>query len=325
MAHSPKRGGSEKDMEEESDPMFVIKNLDTGLQMRIDDFAKIANLATDERQEQEHPQRKGVLKFKGGKAIKTWTTETTKKASAAAKKAVSGIKDVAQEIKHELKHELNAANMLTKHKSSRSIEPSPSKASSLSGSQLPVTDTSDELLRRSTTAENLDSDGGYSAGSLTSMAASDHSAVAGQGSKLQQQQPVQAAAAGSADSASTVVAAAVHVGGPLGPVVATTSTVPLASDQHLAVTFATAAAAAATVAASTAAAAAVAPGPAIPTAVRLVSHKRSSNTVHEVVLAQVLEGSCGVVWAVGFSRDGSFLATAGQDGVLRIWQTTASR
>ena len=30
--------------------MFVIKNLDTGLQMRIDDFDKIANLATDERQ-----------------------------------------------------------------------------------------------------------------------------------------------------------------------------------------------------------------------------------------------------------------------------------
>lgn len=30
--------------------MFVIKNLDTGLEMRIDDFDKLANIATEEVQ-----------------------------------------------------------------------------------------------------------------------------------------------------------------------------------------------------------------------------------------------------------------------------------
>lgn len=83
--------------------------------------------------------------------------------------------------------------------------------------------------------------------------------------------------------------------------------------------------AAASTAVPTAAAVAAPPGPAVPAAVRLVSHKHSSNPVREVVLAQVLDGSCGVVWAAAFSRDGSFLATAGQDGVLRVWQLTASR
>jgi hypothetical protein len=67
------------------------------------------------------------------------------------------------------------------------------------------------------------------------------------------------------------------------------------------------------------------PGPAVPAAVRLLSHKRSRQQVQDVVLAQVLETSCGVVWVVAFSRDGSFLAAAGQDCVLRVWQLTASR
>jgi WD40 repeat protein len=63
----------------------------------------------------------------------------------------------------------------------------------------------------------------------------------------------------------------------------------------------------------------------VPAAVRLVSHKRSRQQVQDVVLAQVLESSCGVVWVVAFSRDGSFLAAAGQDCVLRVWQLAASR
>jgi WD40 repeat protein len=59
--------------------------------------------------------------------------------------------------------------------------------------------------------------------------------------------------------------------------------------------------------------------------VRLVSHKLSSRPYEAVVLAQVLEGGSGVVWAVAVSHDGAFLATAGQDCVLRVWQLTASR
>lgn len=70
---------------------------------------------------------------------------------------------------------------------------------------------------------------------------------------------------------------------------------------------------------------AASPAPAVPAAVRLVSQKRAAHLVQDVVLAQVLEASCGVVWAVAFSRDGSLLATAGQDGILRVWQLTASR
>ena len=75
----------------------------------------------------------------------------------------------------------------------------------------------------------------------------------------------------------------------------------------------------------TAAAAAMPQGPTVPAVVRLVSHKGSSKPFGEVVLAQVLDGCCGVIWALAFSQDGSFLATGGQDGVLRVWQLTASR
>lgn len=63
----------------------------------------------------------------------------------------------------------------------------------------------------------------------------------------------------------------------------------------------------------------------MPVLVRLVSHKVSRRQYEAVVLAQVLEGSAGVVWVVAVSRDGAFMATAGQDCVLRVWQLTASR
>ena len=79
-----------------------------------------------------------------------------------------------------------------------------------------------------------------------------------------------------------------------------------------------------------AAPAAAAAGPAspqhvVPAVVRLVSHKVSKRQYEAVVLAQVLEGSAGVVWVVAASPEGAFLATAGQDCVLRVWQLTASR
>jgi hypothetical protein len=56
-----------------------------------------------------------------------------------------------------------------------------------------------------------------------------------------------------------------------------------------------------------------------------MSHKASKRPYEAVVLAQVLGTSAGVVWVVAASQDGAFLATAGQDCVLRVWQLTASR
>lgn len=79
----------------------------------------------------------------------------------------------------------------------------------------------------------------------------------------------------------------------------------------------------------TSAAAAAAPPsvplPVVPAVVRLLSHKVNKRPYEAVVLAQVLEGSTGVAWVVAVSQDGAFLATAGQDCILRVWQLTASR
>jgi hypothetical protein len=74
-----------------------------------------------------------------------------------------------------------------------------------------------------------------------------------------------------------------------------------------------------------AAAAPSVPQPVVPAVVRLLSHKVSKRPYEAIVLAQVLEGSAGVVWVVAGSQDGAFLASAGQDCVLRVWQLTASR
>jgi WD40 repeat protein len=59
---------------------------------------------------------------------------------------------------------------------------------------------------------------------------------------------------------------------------------------------------------------------------RLTAHKRCRLGIAEALAVQSLIGACsGVVWVVRVSRDGHFLATAGQDGVLRVWQTSCSR
>lgn len=72
------------------------------------------------------------------------TAATAKKATATAKKAVSGIKDVAQE--------LNVPSVLSKHRAGAGQLPeaSPSKAGP---GQLLVAPLADLLVRRSTTAE----------------------------------------------------------------------------------------------------------------------------------------------------------------------------
>jgi WD40 repeat protein len=63
----------------------------------------------------------------------------------------------------------------------------------------------------------------------------------------------------------------------------------------------------------------------LPAAARLVAHKRVKKAVSEAVWVQNLQGTSGVIWAMKFRRDGNFLACAGQDGVLRVWQTSCSR
>jgi hypothetical protein len=84
-------------------------------------------------------------------------------------------------------------------------------------------------------------------------------------------------------------------------------------------------AAAAAAAAAAEPAAPAQPSVVVPALVRLSSHKSSRRSYEAAVLAQLLEGSAGVVWAVAASSSGAFLATAGQDCVLRVWQLTASR
>ncbi len=80
-------------------------------------------------------------------------------------------------------------------------------------------------------------------------------------------------------------------------------------------------------AAAAAVAAAARDGGAAAAGIKLVSHKRSGRGcgVGEVVLSQTVAAHVGVIWCAALSRDAVFLATAGQDCVLRVWQLTSSR
>eukprot|EP00775_Hariotina_reticulata_P008700 gene8700-8881_t len=179
------REQTEVELDDELDPKFVIKNLDTGSEMRIDDFERLASIASNASDSQTtHPKKGGLPK--GTKALmKNWGAGLAK----TAKKAVSGIKDLPH-----LPHELSIPQMRVKPRDLLLADMSPgSHTSSL--------------------------EGGTSQTSVT-------------GSEQQQQR------------------------------------------------------------------------------------------VHS---PEVLDCGCGVVWCLAFSRDGSFLAAAGQDGLLRVWQTSTSR
>lgn len=58
---------------------------------------------------------------------------------------------------------------------------------------------------------------------------------------------------------------------------------------------------------------------------RITARKRQQRGLSEARMVEQLQGHEGVVWVAKFSGDGSFLATGGQDGVLRLWQAVSAR
>lgn len=54
--------------------------------------------------------------------------------------------------------------------------------------------------------------------------------------------------------------------------------------------------------------------------VRLQTHRRGLGSLEALTLGQRLDAHVGVVWAMSFSRNGKYLASAGQDAVVRVWE-----
>ncbi|KAF6258797.1 hypothetical protein COO60DRAFT_1083377 [Scenedesmus sp. NREL 46B-D3] len=328
----------------EEDPMFVIKNLDTGLEMRIDDFDKLANIATEEVQDDhEHSQKKSGL-TKGTKAFKHWTAATAKKATAISKKAVTGIKEAA--------HDLSVPS-LAKHKlPGQQPEPSPSSSTG-PGSHLQESPLSDLLLHHghATAAAELGE-----AGSFASLdAASDPSAAAGSSSSVQ---PNCEHTAGSSISDSTVLSAAAAAGMPgassssssmaaAGQAAPSALILPALSAPLTAGMPSSSSSSAATSAAGAAPHAAGASASAAVTATEAAASAAAAAAAGRRGLWCLLlcawcptsaQGSRCRMWCwhrcwralrccVGdcLQQGRSFLAAAGQDCVLRVWQLTASR
>jgi hypothetical protein len=59
--------------------------------------------------------------------------------------------------------------------------------------------------------------------------------------------------------------------------------------------------------------------------VRVVTSKKAFKEFTDLRLVQTLPAHRGVIWAARFSRGGRHLATAGQDGVVRVWAVARSR
>ena len=54
--------------------------------------------------------------------------------------------------------------------------------------------------------------------------------------------------------------------------------------------------------------------------VKVAAFKKAGRDISHVRQAQVLRAHEGVIWAAAFSRDGRYLATAGQDCVVMVWE-----
>uniref|UniRef100_A0A1D1ZS76 Uncharacterized protein n=1 Tax=Auxenochlorella protothecoides TaxID=3075 RepID=A0A1D1ZS76_AUXPR len=59
-------------------------------------------------------------------------------------------------------------------------------------------------------------------------------------------------------------------------------------------------------------------------AVRSAAHGKRAGAAGQVRLMQHLEAHAGVIWSMQFSRNGRYLATAGQDFVVRVWQVLSA-
>lgn len=61
----------------------------------------------------------------------------------------------------------------------------------------------------------------------------------------------------------------------------------------------------------------------MPTKVML--HKKGSKQYMNLAVVQELYAHTGVIWCMKFSKNGKYVATAGQDGVIRVWEVIAQR
>jgi WD40 repeat protein len=59
--------------------------------------------------------------------------------------------------------------------------------------------------------------------------------------------------------------------------------------------------------------------------VKVSVHRKSVREFADLRLVQEVQAHTGVVWAMKFSRNGRYLATAGQDGVIRVWEAVPNR
>lgn len=56
-----------------------------------------------------------------------------------------------------------------------------------------------------------------------------------------------------------------------------------------------------------------------------VCHVRPANLLMWVDMSGCMAYTAGVVWAMKFSHSGRFLATAGQDGIVYVWEVASNR
>ncbi|KAL0043328.1 hypothetical protein WJX79_001633 [Trebouxia sp. C0005] len=61
----------------------------------------------------------------------------------------------------------------------------------------------------------------------------------------------------------------------------------------------------------------------LPTKVML--HKKGSKQYTNLAVVQELYAHTGVIWCMKFSKNGKYVATAGQDGVIRVWEVITQR
>lgn len=62
--------------------------------------------------------------------------------------------------------------------------------------------------------------------------------------------------------------------------------------------------------------------PQITKRIKVNAHKKTTKEFGELHLRQEIQGHQGAIWTMKFSLDGSYLATAGQDRIVRVWEVS---